>query len=423
MPDSGASVPGPNPASRDRSAEVEGRTAWRAAIITLILLSFSYGSPLLIVVGLKPITQDLGTAREVVALAAALAWVGTGAGGILMGWVAERIGIRRTVIFGAVNIALGLCLSATGHIWALYIGHGILLGLFGNGAMLPPLMVYVSRWFEARRGTALALISSGQYVAGVVWPTVFQHAIGSYGWQWTMIGFAAIVIVAVPLIALYLQPAPEAPATGPVAGRSVRARRVLGLPANLVMAMVCAAGFCCCVPMSIPQSHLVAFCSDVGVPAVQGAAMLSVLQACAFCSRQFWGWLADRVGGLPTLLLGSTCQALAIGAFMLTQNEAGLFAISAAFGLGFSGIVPAYVLIMRELYPSSEASWRVPMVLFVSMGGMAFGSWWAGALYDHFGFYGPAFASGVIFNLMNLTLVGTLVLRHGWGRGMRHAAA
>src|SRR6185437_9227097 len=181
--------------------------------------------------------------------------------------------------------------------------------------------------------------------------------------------------------------------------------------------------FCCCVPMAIPQSHLVAFCSDVGVPAAQGAAMLSVLQASAFCSRQFWGWMADKVGGLPTLLAGSACQALAIGAFMLTQNEAGLFAISAAFGLGFSGIVPAYVLIMRELYPSSEAAWRVPMILFVSMSGMAFGSWWAGALYDHFGFYGPAFMSGVIFNLMNLTLVGVLVMRHGWGRGMRHAAA
>jgi MFS family permease len=244
-----------------------------------------------------------------------------------------------------------------------------------------------------------------------------------YGWQWTMVGFAGIIIVAVPVVAAWLRPAPEISTAGPVAGRSAHARRVLGLPPNLVMAMICAAGFCCCVPMALPQSHLVAFCSDVGIPPTQGALMLSVMTGCAFLSRQFWGWLADRSGGLPTLMLGSMCQALAIGAFMLTQNEAGLFVIAGAFGLGFSGIVPAYVLIMRELYPSSEASWRVPMVLFVSMGGMAFGSWWAGALYDHFGFYGPAFASGVIFNLMNLTLVGSLVLRHGWGRGMHPAAA
>jgi MFS family permease len=182
-----------------------------------------------------------------------------------------------------------------------------------------------------------------------------------------------------------------------------------------LLALFAIAGFCCCVPMALPQGHLVAFCSDVGIPAAQGAAMLSVLQASAFVSRQFWGWMADRVGGLLTLLAGSACQTLAIAAFLLTQDEAGLFAVSAAFGLGFSGIVPAYVLIVRELYPSSEASWRVPTVLFVSMGGMAFGSWFAGALYDHFGFYGPAFAIGVLFNLINFTLVGFLVLRQRWG--------
>jgi MFS family permease len=194
------------------------------------------------------------------------------------------------------------------------------------------------------------------------------------------------------------------------------------MPPNLVLAALCLAGFCCCVPMALPQSHLVAFCSDLGIPAAQGAAMLSVMTGCAFLSRQFWGWLADRIGGLPTLLCGSACQALAISMFLLTQDEAGLFAISAAFGLGFSGIVPAYVLIVRELFPSSEASWRVPMVLFVSMSGMAFGSWFAGALYDHFGFYGPAFAAGVAFNLVNLTVIGFLVLRRGWSGGTRRPA-
>ena len=199
---------------------------------------------------------------------------------------------------------------------------------------------------------------------------------------------------------------------------------MLGLHPNLVLALICAAGFLCCVPMSIPQGHLVAFCSDIGIAAAQGAAMLSVLQGAAFVSRVVWGWVADRIGGLRTVLLGSCCQALAIAAFLATQDEAGLFAIAAAYGLGFSGIIPAYVIAIRELYPSREASWRVPSVLFVSMGGMAFGGWWAGALYDHFGFYGPAFVSGVLFNLANIAVVGFLVLRqrrHGGFR--RHALA
>ena len=201
------------------------------------------------------------------------------------------------------------------------------------------------------------------------------------------------------------------------------ASSTLGLPANLVLILLGIAGFCCCVPMALPQSHLVAFCSDVGIPAAQGAAMLSVMLACAFVSRVFWGWLADRVVGLLTLIVGSACQALAISAFLLTQNEAGLFAVSAAFGLGFSGIVPAYVLIVRELFPATEASWRVPTVLFIAMSGMAFGSWFAGALYDHFGYYAPAFATGAAFNVANLTIVGFLLLRQGVRGGIRPAMA
>ena len=400
---------------------VEGRGAWYAAAAALAVLSVSYGSPLLVVVGLKPITASLGTVREIVSLAAALTWVGTGLGGILMGWLADRISIRRTVAFGATMIAAGLAVSSLGTIWALFVGQGLLMGLLGNGAMFPPLLVYVSRWFERRRGTALALIASGQYVAGMLWPSLFQLGIARFGWQGTMLGFGAVCACVIPPLALLLHPAPTA-----VAGDGVLPaprRSTLGLPPNLVLVLLGAAGFCCCVPMALPQSHLVAFCSDIGIPPAQGAAMLSVMTACAFLSRQFWGWLADRIGGLAMLIIGSTCQALAIAAFLLTQDEAGLFAVAAAFGLGFSGIVPAYVLIVRELFPSSEASWRVPTVLFISMSGMAFGSWFAGALYDRFGYYAPAFGFGVLFNLFNLTIIAFLLLRQGLRPGMRAAAA
>ena len=401
---------------------IENRASWIAAVIVLALLSVSYGSPLLAVVGLKPITDDLGTARQLVALAGALTWLGTGAGGILMGWIAERIGIRATVSFGAAMIALGLVISACGNVWVILAAHALLVGLFGNGALYPPLLVYVSRWFDRRRGTALALISSGQYIAGMVWPTVFERGMASYGWRPTMIGFAAFMVMAVPLAACFLARAPESLA-GLASGGVGTRHRVLGLPPNLVLALIAAAGFCCCIPMAIPQGHLVAFCSDIGIPAAQGAAMLSVLQASAFTSRMFWGWLADRIGGLRTVLAGSACQGLAIAAFLTTQDEKTLFAISAAYGLGFSGIIPAYVLAIRELFPAREASWRVPSVLFVSMGGMAVGSWLAGALYDQFGFYAPAFGVGILFNVANLALVGFLVARERAGAVLRTAAA
>ena len=403
-------------------ASIESRQSWVAAWVTLTLLTVCFGSTLAVVVGLKPITEDLGTTRQLVALAGALTWLGTGLGGIVMGRVAERLGIRFTVIFGAVMIALGLAISAAGNIWTILVGHVLFIGLLGNGALYAPLLVYISRWFDRRRGTALALIWSGQYIAGVTWPTLFERAMTGYGWRLTMIGIAVVVVIAVPIAALFLPRAQQAPPEFGFADAGKR-REVLGLRPNTVLAILCVASFACCVPMAIPQGHLVAFCSDIGIPAAQGAAMLSVMQAGALLSRMFWGWLTDRIGGLKTVLAASTCQALAVAAFLTTQDEAGLFAISAAYGLGFSGIIPAYIVAIREFYPSREASWRVPSLLFVGMGGMAFGGWFAGALYDQFGFYAPAFAVGVLFNLFNLVLVGFLVLRQNWAGGFRRALA
>ena len=385
-----------------------------AAALAIGILSISYGGPLIVVVGLKPIAAALGSDRSVIALAAALVWVGTGSGGILMGWVADRIGVRRTVIFGALMTALGLAVSAAGRVWTLYLGHALLIGFLGGGALYPPLLIYVSRWFDRRRGTALALISSGQYIAGVIWPTVFQHWLGWFGWQSTMLCYALVVVAMAPL-ALFLRPAPSPGRAVGSAAILVRGTQALGLRPNTVQGLLCAASFLCCVPMAMPAGHLVAMCSDLGISPGQGAAMLSVLLGCAFVSRQFWGWLADRIGGLGTVLAGSACQAVAIAAFSVTKSETGLFAVSAAYGLGFSGIVPAYVLAIRELFPSSEASWRVPTMLFAGMSGMAFGGWFAGALYDSFGFYAPAFAAGALFNLGNLLVVGFLVLRQTRG--------
>ncbi len=392
-------------------SSIESRSSWVAAGITLAVLSVAFGSPLVVVVGLKVMTESMHTDRSVVALAGALTWVGTGAGGIAMGWLADRIGLRPVVALGAVMTAAGLALSTLGSVWALYVGHGLLIGFLGNGAIYAPLLIYVSRWFDRRRGTAIALISSGQYIAGVVWPSVFRYTIEAQGWEQSMLMFSVLVPAAILPTLLLLRPAPDAPVPGARAHVGGPRSKVLGMHPNLAQLLICLAAFACCIPMSVPSSHLVAFCSDIGIAPAHGAVMLSVLLGCAFVSRQFWGALADRVGGLRTVLAGSACQAVAIGAFLLTQDEVGLFAVSAAFGLGFSGIIPSYTVAIRDLFPSAEASWRIPTVLFTGMSGMAFGSWWAGALYDHFGYYGPAFVSGVLFNLLNLVIVGLLVMR------------
>ena len=387
------------------------------AVAALVTLLMGFGSAWIAAVALKDIAAEAGGVRTVPSLALALLWLFSGLGGILMGRMAERFGTRSVIICGSLMIAAGLALSAFGPSYPLWIGHAFFMGLVGIGAINAPLYVYVTYWFDRRRGSALALISSGTYLAGAVWPPIFEHVISVTGWRTTMLVYAGVqLVVILPLAAFVfrappVQPAPVVPSGG------AQSNRVLGWPPNVVFGMMCVAAVMCCIPMAIPQQHLVAFCSDLGFTRTFGAWMLSVLLGTAFISRQIWGFISDRIGGLATVLVGSIWQALAMAAFLLTLGEVGLITVSAAFGLGFSGIIPAYALALRELYPAKEAYWRIPVVLMCTALGMAAGGSLAGALYDYFGYYAPAFAAGVAANLINVAIVGTLVLRRYGPRG------
>jgi len=393
------------------SERIDSREAWLITVAALLAASVSLGAPYVVIVALKPIAEELGGFRSVPSGAMSLAMLGTGVGGLAMGWLAERVGVRAVVIFGAVMVCAGLALSSRGEAWQLYVGHGLLIGLIGNGAINAPLYVYVTRWFERRRGAALALIASGQYVAGACWPPLFERAIAAYGWRQTMISFGLVVVGAVvPLAALFLRPPPETPKSAVAAATPAAKAQVLGLPPNVAFALLAGASFLCCIPMAMPSAHVIALCGDLGMTPAKGAAMLTVMLVCAFIARQLWGWLSDSLGGLMTLLIGSMAQAIAVAGFVITQDEAGLFAVSAAFGFGFSGLIPAYILTARQLFPAQEASWRIPTLLLTGMSGMAAGSWLAGVIYDYYGFYAPAFATGLAFNIANFTIIAGLVV-------------
>ena len=400
---------------RSPFASIESRASWVVASVALLTMMMAFGAAWITAVALKDIAAEVGGARSVPALASALAWLCSGAGGIMMSRIADRVGTRWTVMFGALMIGLGLAISTLGPPWPLWIGHGLFIGLIGLGGINAPMYIYVSRWFDRRRGSALALISSGSYLAGALWPPVFERVIAGFGWRQTMLWYAlAEIVVIVPLAAIFFRHPPEVihPAVATEGGDE--RQRVLGWPPNLVFGLMCCAAVLCCIPMAMPQGHLVAFCSDLGIARSTGALMLSVLLGTAFLSRQIWGAISDRIGGLSTVLIGSAWQCAAMTALLLTQDEVGLFTVAAAFGLGFSGIIPAYVLALRELFPAHEASWRIPTLLLCSGTGMAAGGWLAGLLYDHFGYYAPAFAAGIGSNILNLLVVGLLVTRQGY---------
>jgi MFS family permease len=339
-----------------------------------------------------------------------------------MGRWADRAGPFRPALFGSLMVGAGAVVASQGSEWTLYLGQGVMIGLLGNSAIFAPLMAYATRWFDRRRGTALALVASGQQVAGALWPPIFRYAVDAAGWRATLFWYGLFAAATMLPLCLVLRRRPPAALTGEIGAEAVRGAAVLGLPANLVLALISAAIVCCCVAMAMPMGHLVAFCSDLRFLPARGAEMLSLLLTAAFLGRFYWGRLSDRIGGLETVLIGSAAQAVALSLFLAVDGLVGLYLVSAAFGLAFGGIIPSYALAVRQLFPPAEAGWRIATVLLFGLWGMALGGWLGGYIYDWAASYQPAFLAGVLANALNLVLVGFLVLRRRSPAAPRRAA-
>ncbi|HKX07038.1 MAG TPA: MFS transporter [Stellaceae bacterium] len=388
---------------------IETRLSWRIAVASMFIIAIGWGAPYLISVALKAMAADLGAVRSVPSFAASLCYVGIGLGGIFMGWWADRVGAMWTALLGSTMIGAGAIVASGGAEWQLYLGYGAMIGLLGGAGLFAPLMSNTSRWFHAKRGTALAIVASGQQLAGLFWPQVFRYALERISWRATLFWYGVLVLAVVPALCLMLRHRPPAMASTS-ASRASAARPQAG-SSNVMQAVLCAAIVCCCVPMALPLQHLVAFCSDLGFAQARGTEMLSLLLITAFLSRWIWGRMSDRIGGLRTILVGSLAQAVFLACYLFVDNLYGLYVVSAAFGLGFGGLIPAYVLTVRDLFPAREAGWRIGTVLFFGLVGMAIGAWMGGGLYDWFAYYKPAFAVGVAFNVLNLVLIGGLLMR------------
>ena len=388
---------------------IETRTSWRIAVASMFIIAIGWGAPYLISVALKAMAADLGAVRSVPSFAASLCYVGIGFGGIFMGWWADRVGAMWTAVLGSTMIGAGAIVASGGAEWQLYLGYGAMVGLFGGAGLFAPLMSNTSRWFHAKRGTALAIVGSGQQLAGLFWPQVFRYALERASWRTTLFWYGVFVLAVVPALCLMLRHRP--PAIVSTSARRANADRPQAGSSNLMQAVLCAAIVCCCVPMALPLQHLVAFCSDLGFAQARGTEMLTLLLISAFLSRWIWGRMSDRIGGLRTILVGSVAQMVFLACYLFVDNLYALYAVSAAFGLGFGGLIPAYVLTVRDLFPGRDAGWRIGTVLFFGLVGMAIGAWMGGALYDWFAYYKPAFALGVAFNALNLVLIGGLLMR------------
>jgi MFS family permease len=385
---------------------------WRLAAATCVSTIGGVGL-WSVVVALPAVQAEFGVARADASLPYTATMIGFAFGGVLMGRLADRFGIMLPALCGALMLGLGYIGSAyAATLWQFAVVQGLLIGL-GSSATFGPLVADVSHWFTRRRGIAVAICASGNYLAGTIWPPILQHFIATAGWRPTHVGIGLFCAATMLPLAWTLR---RRAATHDVAAENAVGAGAHGTPGvspNALMVLLSIASVACCVAMSMPQVHIVAYCGDLGYGVARGAEMLSLMLGFGVVSRIASGFIADRVGGVATLLLGSVLQAAALLLYMGFNGLASLYLISILFGLVQGGIVPSYAIIVREYFSPQEAATRLGIVLMASLFGMAFGGWISGAIFDLTGSYRAAFANGLAWNLLNIAIAFWLLMRPG----------
>jgi MFS family permease len=394
---------------------IDSSYAWARLGLALVIGTIGSVGMWSFVVVLPAVQAEFGVARGEASLPFTAAMIGFGAGGVLMGRLADRFSVLVPIISGAVLLGAGYLLSSVASsLWLFALAHG-LIGI-GSSGTFGPLMTDTSRWFARRRGIAVALASCGNYLSGVIWPPLVQHFISTDGWRVTQAGVGIICLVTIiPLAFGMLRTAPSQPASQGSA-EATGAREQLGVSSNALMTLLFVAGIACCVAMSMPQVHIVAYCGDLGYGPARGAEILSLMLGFGLISRVAGGLIADRIGGVATLLLSSGLQGLALLLYVFFDGLISLYIVSALFGLFQGSIVPMYAIIVREYFAPKEAGVRLGLVLMATLGGMALGGWMSGWIFDLTGSYQAAFLNGMGWNLVNVTIIGWLLIRSGWRR-------
>ncbi len=394
----------------DNNPAPDSAYSWSRLLVSLLLSTIGGVGLWSTVVVLPVIEAEFGVSRGGASLPYTATLIGYAIGGIFMGRAADRWGITRPIMFGALMLGAGYFLAASAqNYWQFIAAQALLIGMMGSSATYGPLVADVSHWFVQRRGIAVAIVISGNYLSGAFWPPVLQYGIETVGWRQSYMLVALVCVVTMVPLTLFLRRRPVIDTSDtPVARRGMVAMPTS--PARLQSLLV-VAGVACCVAMSMPQVHLVAYSRDLGYGAARGAEMLSVMLGLGIVSRLISGMVADRIGGLPTLLIGSTLQCIALIFYLPFDSLTSLYVIAGLFGLAQGGIVPSYALIVREYFPAREAGSRISIVLMATIAGMALGGWVSGAIYDYTGSYQAAFLNGIAWNLLNMAIAAWLLMR------------
>jgi MFS family permease len=392
---------------RGTEADIDGAYAWtRLAIATVFATIGGVGMWAVIVV-LPAVQAEFGVDRADASLPYTATMIGFALGNVLVGRAIDRIGYWIPALIASVVLAAGFVLASMAvSITQFTIIHAVIGA--GSSIIFGPLMADISHWFERRRGVAVTVAAAGNYLAGTLWPIVMPAMMDHGGWRFVYLASGAICLVTmVPLALMLKRQRPLRTEHG--TGTARRPVQSIPLSPTALQALLVVAGLGCCIAMSMPQVHIVAYCVDLGYGVARGGEMLSIMLAAGVVSRLASGFLADRIGGVKTLLVGSTLQCLALFLYIPFDGLVSLYVVSLVFGLSQGGIVPCYAIIVREYMPAAEAGQRIGIVILATIAGMAVGGWMSGWIYDLTGSYAAAFLNGIAWNLLNMLIAFMLL--------------
>ena len=395
----------------NNTAAVDSNYAWARLLACLAMTTVGSAGMYVVMVALPAFQAEFALSRAGASLPFTMVMVGFGIGGIVNGKLVDHYGVTRPIALSIVALGLSYFGAAHAPNYTLFALMHVAIGWFGCAAVFGPLLADISKWFTQRRGIAVAIGASGNYLAGAIWPRPLLHLLDSHGWRETYLMMAvASVALMLPLV-LMLRATPERGLGKPGQGGSAGTPAALGLTHNSLTALLCLAGVGCCVAMAMPQVHLVSLCTDLGFGAARGAEMLSAMLACGIVSRLVFGVVTDKLGGLRTLLISGILQGIALLMFLPAKGLLALYAAALLFGLFQGGIVSCYAIIVREYFPESQAGGRIGLIIFATIVGMAFGGWGSGAIFDWSGSYTVAFVHGIGWNLVNVWVTVFLLSR------------
>jgi MFS family permease len=389
----------------------DGAYAYSRLVLSLLIGTIAGAGMWAVIIVLPKVQTEFGIDRAAASLPYTLMMFGFAFGTIVLGRMADRTGIVAPILIAGVCLGLGFVLAGLAPNLTIFsAAHGLLIGV-GAGTGFAPMMADISHWFVKRRGMAVVIVASGNYLAGTLWPLLMNLTMPLFGWRSTYIGMGIFIAATVIPLALFLRRRPSAQVIAQAEAATKIARADVGISSRLLLTLLIVAGFSCCAAMSMPQVHIVAYCGDLGYGVARGAEMLSLMLFLGIVSRIGSGFIADAIGGTATLLIGSFMQGLALLLYLYFDGLTSLFVVSGIFGLFQGGLVPMYAVICRELLPPREAGAKIGLVVSATIIGMAFGGYFSGVIFDWTSSYKMAFLNGVIWNAVNLVVVGWLFWR------------